>query len=64
MYEITDSQIIAYGDQNPNTTEKTRLFHEKFFVLSPITQGTNSQIKKQFREFNHVKQMKNKLPVY
>lgn len=58
MHKITVIQMIGYGDRTRTQQEVTRLFHEKFPDLPPISQGTISKIEKQFREFGHVRQIK------
>lgn len=58
MHKITILQMIGYGDRTRTQMEVSRLFHEKFPNLPPVSQGTISKIEKQFRELGHVRQIK------
>ncbi|KAJ8951118.1 hypothetical protein NQ318_021562 [Aromia moschata] len=58
MHKITILQMIGYGDRTRTQAKVVRLFQEKYPKLSPISQGTESKIKKQFRECGHVRQLK------
>lgn len=58
MHKITILQMIGYGDKTRTQMEVSRLFHEKFPNLPPVSQGIISKIEKQFRELGHVRQIK------
>src|SRR5437588_198499 len=44
MHKITILQMIGYGDNTRTQMEVSRLFHEKFPNLPPISQGPISKI--------------------
>lgn len=50
--------MIGYVDTTHAQMEVARLFHKTFPNLPPIFHGTISQIKKQFSELGHVRQIK------
>ncbi|VEN42073.1 unnamed protein product, partial [Callosobruchus maculatus] len=58
MHKIIILQMIGYGDNTRTQKEVARSFHEKFPNLPAVSQGTISNIEKQFRELGYVRQIR------